>query len=67
MLKNTPQIGLYEKALPNSLTLNEKLVLAKDIGFDFFEISIDESDEKLARLDWDKKNAFSAFRLNKRN
>ncbi|WP_151409607.1 L-ribulose-5-phosphate 3-epimerase [Anaerococcus sp. Marseille-P9784] len=43
-------LGIYEKALPNSLSLDQKLKLAKEIGFDQLEISIDESDEKLNRL-----------------
>lgn len=47
-------LGLYEKSMPNSLTLREKLAEAKDSGFDFMEISIDETDEKLRRLKWDK-------------
>lgn len=46
------QIGLYEKAMPGTLTWREKLQCAKDAGFDFVEISIDETDAKLARLDW---------------
>ena len=45
-------IGLYEKAMPPSLTWREKLEFAKSAGYDFVEISIDEKDEKLARLDW---------------
>ena len=45
-------IGLYEKAMPPSLTWREKLTFAKESGYDFVEISIDEKDEKLARLDW---------------
>ena len=45
-------IGLYEKAMPESLTWREKLHCAKECGYDFVEISIDESDAKLARLDW---------------
>ncbi len=45
-------IGLYEKAMPPSLTWREKLAFARDSGYDFVEISIDEKDEKLARLDW---------------
>ncbi len=28
---------------------------AKELGFDFVEISIDETDERLARLDWNKE------------
>lgn len=43
-------LGIYEKAIPNNLEINEKLSLAKKIGFDQVEISIDESDEKLQRL-----------------
>jgi len=44
-------LGLYEKAMPKELTWEEKLTAAKEAGFDFVEISIDETDEKLARLD----------------
>lgn len=45
-------LGLYEKAMPGSLTWEEKLQAAKEAGYDFVEISVDETDEKLARLDW---------------
>lgn len=45
-------IGIYEKALPNSFTWEEKLRSAKKAGFDYMEMSIDESDERLARLEW---------------
>ncbi|WP_318764732.1 L-ribulose-5-phosphate 3-epimerase [Lactiplantibacillus carotarum] len=45
-------LGIYEKALPHEMNWNQKLALAKKLGFDFVEISIDESDERLARLDW---------------
>ncbi|MDO5411067.1 MAG: L-ribulose-5-phosphate 3-epimerase [Lachnospiraceae bacterium] len=44
-------LGLYEKSMPSSLSWREKLTAAKEAGFDFVEISIDETDEKLARLD----------------
>jgi L-ribulose-5-phosphate 3-epimerase len=47
-------LGLYEKSMPNSLSISEKLTEAKRSGFDFMEISIDETDEKLSRLKWDK-------------
>jgi predicted hexulose-6-phosphate isomerase len=46
--------GLYEKALPKNLTWGERLVAAKDAGFDFMEISIDETDERIGRLRWSK-------------
>ena len=45
-------IRIYEKALPNDFTWLEKMQAAKQAGFDYIEISIDESDERLARLDW---------------
>lgn len=45
-------LGLYEKAMPSSCTWEEKLTNCKKFGFDWLEISIDETDEKLARLDW---------------
>ncbi|MBD7910809.1 MULTISPECIES: L-ribulose-5-phosphate 3-epimerase [Clostridium] len=48
-------LGLYEKSMPNQLTWKEKLSCAKESGFDFLEISVDETDEKLSRLDMSKE------------
>lgn len=48
-------LGLYEKAMPGDLTWKEKLETAKAAGYDFVEISIDETDAKLSRLDWSKE------------
>lgn len=45
------QLGLYEKSMPGDLTWAEKLQAAKNAGFDYVEMSIDETDAKLARLD----------------
>jgi len=47
-------IGLYEKALPKNLSWEERLTLARDAGYSFMEISIDETDERIERLKWDK-------------
>ena len=47
--------GLYEKALPADLSWPERLEQAREAGYDFIEISIDESDERLSRLDWDSQ------------
>lgn len=52
-------IGLYEKAMPNTLTWKEKLEAAKEAGYDFVEISIDETDAKLAVWTGRRKNAWS--------
>lgn len=48
-------LGIYEKALPKNSSWRERLLLAKKLGFDFVEMSIDETDERLARLDWTKE------------
>lgn len=50
-IKKSP-IGIYEKALPSYFTWEEKFKAMKMAGFDYMEISIDESDERLARLEW---------------
>lgn len=50
-IKRRP-LGIYEKAIPNDFSWKEKMQTAKAAGFDYIEISIDESDERLARLDW---------------
>lgn len=37
------------------MTWEERLITAKELGFDFVEISIDETDERLSRLDYSLK------------
>jgi L-ribulose-5-phosphate 3-epimerase len=44
--------GIYEKALPQDLAWPERLAAAAAAGYQFIEISIDESDDRLARLEW---------------
>lgn len=46
------RLGLYEKALPDEMDIEKKLYETKRFGFDQLEISIDESDWRLTRLDW---------------
>ncbi len=52
-------LGLYEKALPPDMDWELRLQSAKDLGYDYMEISIDEKDERLERLTWneDQKEA----------
>jgi len=45
-------VGLYEKALPAGLGWEERLRTAAQAGYDFMDISIDESESRLARIDW---------------
>lgn len=46
------QLGLYEKATPTDLSWEERLSVAGESGFDYVEISVDESDARLSRLEW---------------
>ena len=48
-------IGIYEKALPGDFTWEEKMKAAKAAGFDYMELSVDESEERLSRLDWSEE------------
>lgn len=45
-------LALYEKAIPAGKTFPEMFSITKECGFDRLEISIDESDARLSRLDW---------------
>ena len=45
-------VGIYEKALPAELSWEGRLDMASSDGYNFVEISIDESDERLSRLTW---------------
>ena len=55
------RLGLYEKAMPSGMTFYEMLSHTGKAGFDFMEISIDETDARLARLDWTEAE-FNDFR-----
>ena len=44
--------GIYEKALSADQTWPEKLSTAARAGYQFVELSVDESEERLARLEW---------------
>ena len=46
-------LGLYEKAIPVGFDFPEMFRIARDCGFDRLEISVDETDWRLERLDWD--------------
>lgn len=55
MLSQQVPLGIYEKALPAGECWLERLTLAKHLGFDFVEMSVDESDARLSRLDWSRE------------
>ena len=52
MKQDDIKLGIYEKALPYGTAWDEKLATAERLEFQFVEISIDETDERLVRLDW---------------
>jgi L-ribulose-5-phosphate 3-epimerase len=56
-------VGLYEKAMPDSLTLREKLECAGEFGYDYLELSIDETEAKLSRLDMGRDERMKLSRL----
>ncbi|WP_278808519.1 L-ribulose-5-phosphate 3-epimerase [Obesumbacterium proteus] len=55
MLQKAVPLGIYEKALPAGEDWLPRLQLAAELGFDFVEMSVDESDARLARLDWSRE------------
>lgn len=61
--KNKFRLGIYEKAMPVELSWEQRLLKAKQAGFDFVEISVDETDERRARLDWSDEEIYGLRRL----
>lgn len=56
-------IGIYEKATPKYFSWKERLEFAKKLGFDFVEMSIDEDDSRLARLNWTKEERLEVIKV----
>ncbi len=56
-------IGIYEKALPNAFAWEENFGAARLAGFDYMEIYLDESDERIKRLDWTDREIEDLRRL----
>ena len=44
------EIGLYEKAMRNTLSWSETLGCAKECGYDYMEMCINATDEKINRI-----------------
>ncbi|MDO5027106.1 MAG: L-ribulose-5-phosphate 3-epimerase [Tissierellia bacterium] len=59
-------LGIYEKALPDDLSWQEKFEICKEYGYDFLEISIDESDKRLARLEWSKEERLDLLTVSRK-
>lgn len=54
--------GIYEKAFESGDSLEQRLGKAAELGFDFLEISIDETDQRLSRLWWDRRQIYQLRR-----
>ncbi|HBB8681743.1 TPA: TIM barrel protein [Escherichia coli] len=63
MLSKQIPLGIYEKALPAGECWLERLRLAKTLGFDFVEMSVDETDERLSRLGWSRAQVTLAMEI----
>lgn len=50
--KKAYRLGVYEKAFPVEMTWEERLTAAKEAGYDYLEMSVDETDMRMSRLDW---------------
>ncbi|MBG0730796.1 L-ribulose-5-phosphate 3-epimerase [Mycoplasma sp. 'Moose RK'] len=51
-IENNFFVGIYEKAIDKRFSFVDKIKIAKQAGFDFIEMSVDETDEFAARLNW---------------
>ena len=60
------RLGVYEKSMPEELDWRERLSIAKECGFDFLELSIDETDQRLARLEWTLEERLELLNLTKK-
>ncbi len=56
-------LGLYEKAMPAALSWKEKLEAAKEAGYDYVELSIDDSEARMERLDMPKEERLALIEL----
>jgi len=63
------KLSLYEKAMPDTLSLKEKILTSIDLGYDSCEICIDMDPNRQERLDWtvteikDIKNFLSKYQI----
>ena len=50
MEKRLYQLGIYEKAFPDKMPIYDMLKLVGEYNYDFFEISIDRTEDRISRL-----------------
>lgn len=59
-------LGLYEKALPADWSWKQRLSATRELGFDYLELSVDESDDRIARLSWSRRERAALRSLSER-
>lgn len=57
------KLGLYEKALPDDLPLTEKLLLTRQLGYDYMELCVDLNPQRAARLNWTKEERWELVKF----
>ena len=62
-MKKEYTIGLYEKSMPDDISWKEKLLAAKEAGYDWVEISIDASEAKIQRVYMSKEERLELVSL----
>jgi len=55
-------VGIYEKALPRDMSWVDRFEAARQAGYDFLELSVDETPERMARLEWSLGERLEFFR-----
>ncbi|MHB0897215.1 MAG: L-ribulose-5-phosphate 3-epimerase [Spirochaetales bacterium] len=55
-------LGIYEKALPRDMDWDTRFRAAAEAGYEFLELSIDETPERLARLGWERSERLAFVR-----
>jgi hexulose-6-phosphate isomerase len=58
-------VGIYEKALPKDLNWAQRFAAARAAGYEFLEMSVDETPERMARLDWTLTERLDFFRASR--
>lgn len=56
-------LGLYEKSMPDDISWKDKLLAAKEAGYDWVEISIDASEAKINRIYMSKEERLELVSL----
>lgn len=59
-------LGIYEKALPKAMGWEDRFRAVADAGYDFMELSVDESPERLSRLSWSLEERLDFARCSRR-